>query len=162
MPFPALQSLFDPLMPPGLQWYWRSDFFNEMSDQAIDIHLEYASKIPSPLSQMHFYPIHGAAHQVGNDETAFSYRDANFSGVYVGIDADPANVETVKSWAIDYYDGLHPHSSGGAYVNFMMEEGQQRVQDSFRGNYARLAAIKGKYDPDNLFRVNQNIRPAAN
>lgn len=160
MPFPALQSLFDPLLPPGLQWYWRADFFNELSDEAIDIHIEHASRIPTPLSQMHFFPVNGAVHQTGEDETAYSYRDANFSAVYVGIDPDPANAETIKSWAVDYYDGLHAHSAGGAYVNFMMEEGQERVQATYRDNYGRLSAIKKKYDPDNLFRVNQNIQPA--
>ncbi len=159
MPFPALQSLFDPVLPPGLQWYWRSDFFNELTDDAIDIHLEHASRIPTPLSQMHFYPVNGAVQRTGEDETAYSYRNATFSGVYVGIDPDPANAETIKSWAVDYYDGLHSHAAGGAYVNFMMVEGQERVEATYRGNYARLATVKSKFDPDNLFSVNQNIRP---
>lgn len=162
MPFPALQSLFDPLLPPGLQWYWRADFFNELGDEAIDIHIEHASRIPTPLSQMHFYPVNGAAQRVGEDETAYSYRDATFSGVYVGVDPDPANAERIKTWAVDYHEELHAHSAGGAYVNFMMEEGQERVQATYRDNYERLATIKEKYDPDNLFRVNQNIRSAGN
>jgi FAD/FMN-containing dehydrogenase len=160
-PFPAIQTMFDPLMPPGLQWYWRADFFKELSDEAIDVHLEHASKIPTPLSQMHFYPVNGAAHRVGEDETAYSYRDAVWSAVYAGIDPDPANAEAIKTWSVNYYDGLHPHSAGGAYVNFMMEEGQERVEATYRGNYERLAMVKAKYDPDNLFSVNQNIRPKA-
>jgi FAD/FMN-containing dehydrogenase len=160
-PFPAIQTMFDPLMPPGLQWYWRADFFKELSDAAIDIHLEHASKIPTPLSQMHFYPVNGAVHRVGEDETAYSYRDAVWSAVYAGIDPDPANAEAIKTWSVNYFDGLHPHSSGGAYVNFMMEEGQERVEATYRGNYERLATVKAKYDPDNLFSVNQNIRPKA-
>ena len=159
MPFPALQSLFDPLLPPGLQWYWRSDFFNELGDDAIDIHLEHASRIPTPLSLMHFFPVNGAVHRTTEDETAYSYRNATFSCVYVGIDPDPANAETIKSWAVDYYDSLHPQSAGGAYVNFMMVEGQERVEATYRGNYSRLATVKSKFDPDNLFSVNQNIRP---
>jgi hypothetical protein len=161
MPFPMLQSLFDPLAPPGLHWYWQADFFNELVDEAIDIHLEQASRIPTQLSQMHCYPVNGAAHRVGGDETAFSYRDATWSTVYLGVDPDPANTETFKSWSVDYYERLHPYSAGGAYVNFIMEAGQERVRAMYRGNYGALATVKSKYDPDNLFSVNQNIRPNA-
>ena len=160
MPFPALQSLFDPLLPPGLQWYWRADFFKEISDASIATHLEYAQKLPTGLSQMHMYPINGAVHRVAGADTAFSYRDCLLAGVIVGIDPDPKNKEKITQWTKDYFDALHPYSAGGAYVNFMMEEGQDRVKASFRENYDRLAAIKKKYDPSNFFRVNQNIRPA--
>jgi FAD/FMN-containing dehydrogenase len=160
MPFPALQSLFDPLLPPGLQWYWRADFVKELSDAAIAKHLEQASQLPAGLSTAHIYPINGAAHRVGKTDTAFSYRDAAWALVMVGIDPDPAKKEKITRWSKDYFDALHPYSAGGAYVNFMMEEGQERVQAAFRENYPRLAAIKKKYDPDNFFRVNQNIRPA--
>jgi len=160
VPFPAVQTLFDPLLPPGLQWYWRADFFKELSDASIAQHVEYGSKLPTTLSTIHLYPIDGAAHRVGNKDTAFSYRDANWAGVIVGIDPDPANREKITNWCKSYFDALHPYSSGGAYVNFMMEEGQERVQASFRDNYDRLAKIKKKYDPTNFFRVNQNIRAA--
>jgi FAD binding domain/Berberine and berberine like len=161
MPFPVLQSLFDPLLPPGLQWYWRADFVEQFSTDAIAKHLEQASKTPPGLSQVHIYPIDGAAHRVGKGDTAFSYRDANFALVIVGIDPNPTNKDEITTWCKDYFDALHPYSAGGAYVNFMMDEGQGRVEASFRDNYTRLAMIKGKYDPTNLFRVNQNIRPAA-
>jgi len=160
MPFPAVQSLFDPLLPPGLQWYWRADFFKEISDASIAPHLEYAHKLPPGLSQMHMYPINGAVHRVANADTAFSYRDCLLAGVIVGIDPDPKNKDMITQWTKDYFDALHPYSAGGAYVNFMMEEGQDRVKASFRDNYDRLATIKKKYDPTNFFRVNQNIRPA--
>ena len=110
---------------------------------------------------MHLYPIDGRAHAVANDATAFSYRDANWAAVIVGVDPDPANREAITSWTKRYWEALHPHSAGGAYVNFMMDEGQERVQATYRGNYERLAKVKQKYDPGNLFRVNQNIRPAA-
>jgi FAD/FMN-containing dehydrogenase len=160
MPFPALQSLFDPLLTPGLQWYWRADFLNELSDEAIAKHLEHAGRAPVGLSQVHMYPIDGAAHRVGKNETAFSYRDANWALVIVGIDPEPANAQVITTWCKDYFDALHPYSAGGAYSNFMMEEGQERVQASFRDNYQRLASIKKTYDPGNFFRVNQNIRPA--
>lgn len=161
MPFPAIQSLFDGLYPPGLQWYWRADFFKEISDASIAPHLKYAEQLPTGHSTMHMYPINGAAQRVGNTDTAFSYRDAVFAGVIVGVDPDPKNKEKITSWTKKYFDALHPHSSGGAYVNFMMEEGQERVKASFRDNYDRLATIKKKYDPTNFFRVDQNIRPAA-
>ena len=161
MPFPVLQSLFDPLLPPGLQWYWRADFVKEFTSEAIAKHLEQALKTPAGLSQVHIYPINGAAHRVGKGDTAFSYRDANFALVIVGIDANPAKKDEITTWCKDYFDALHPYSAGGAYVNFMMDEGQERVAASFRDNYARLAQIKNKYDPKNVFRVNQNILPAA-
>jgi FAD/FMN-containing dehydrogenase len=161
MPMPAVNSLFDPLYPSGLQWYWRADFVKELSDRAIAEHVRHGSALPTMHSTMHMYAIDGAAHRVGKSDTAFSYRDANWAEVIVGVDPDPANAGTVTKWCKDYFDALHPYSAGGAYVNFMMDEGQERVQASFRDNYARLASIKGKYDPTNLFRVNQNIRPVA-
>ena len=161
MPYPALQSMFDPLLPPGLQWYWRADFVNELSDEAIAQHVEHGSHLPTLLSQMHLYPIDGATHRVGHDDTAFSYRDARWAEVIVGVDPDPANNEAITSWCKDYWLALHPHSAGGAYVNFMMDEGQERIRATYRDNYARLAAVKAQYDPTNLFRVNQNIQPAG-
>ena len=161
MPFPAIQSLFDGLYPPGLQWYWRADFFKEISDASIAQHLKHAEQLPTGHSTVHMYPINGAAGRVGSTDTAFSYRDALWAGVIVGVDPEPNNKEKITKWTKEYFDALHPHSSGGAYVNFMMEEGQERVKASFRDNYDRLATIKKKYDPTNFFRVNQNIRPAA-
>jgi hypothetical protein len=162
MPFMALQSMFDQIYyPPGLQWYWKADFVNEIGNEAIELHLKYGSDLPSELCTMHLYPINGAVHQVGENETAFSYRDVTFSSVIVGVDPDPANAERVSQWAKNYWQALHPFSAGGGYVNFMMEEGEERVRATYRGNYRRLVAIKSKYDPDNFFRVNQNIRPQS-
>jgi FAD/FMN-containing dehydrogenase len=160
IPHPALQSMFDGLYQPGMQWYWRADFVNELSDGAISRHVEYAAKLPTMYSTMHLYPIDGAAHRVGNGDTAFSYRDANWAQVIVGVDPDPAKNDELIGWTKAYYDALHPYSAGGAYVNFMMDEGQDRIKATYRENYARLVAAKKKYDPANLFRVNQNIRPA--
>jgi FAD/FMN-containing dehydrogenase len=162
MPLPVLNSLFDPLLPPGLQWYWRGDFVNELSDEAIALHVRYGSELPTPLSTMHIYPIDGAVHQVGKNETAFSYRDANWSAIYGGIDPDPANAERITEWSKEYWAALHPYSAGGAYVNFMMDEGQERIRATYGDNFERLVSIKNEYDPTNLFRVNQNIRPPAN
>ncbi len=159
MPFPTMQTLFDGLFPPGLQWYWRADFFNELGPEIRKQHLKFGSNIPTPLSQMHLYPISGAAGRVGKEETPWAYRDAKYAGVIVGVDPDPANKDTITKWCKDYWEALHPYSSGGAYSNFMMEEGQERVQASYKHNYKRLVEIKKQYDPDNLFRINQNIIP---
>ena len=161
MPFPMLQGMFDGLYPPGLQWYWKADFVKELPDDAIALHLQHAAKLPTMHSSMHLYPVNGAAHKVGNSDTPFSYRDAVWSEVIVGVDPDQANSALITGWARDYYDALHPYGAGGAYVNFMMEEGEDRIRATYRGNYHRLAAIKAKYDPGNFFNVNQNIRPVA-
>lgn len=160
MPFPMLQGMFDGIYPTGLQWYWKADFFKELSDQAIEKHLEHAAQLPTWQSTMHLYPVNGKVNRVGEEETAFGHRDAVWSQVIVGVDPDPANRGKITEWARGYYDALHPFGAGGAYTNFMMEEGVDRVRASYRGNYERLAAIKAKYDPENFFRVNQNIRPA--
>jgi hypothetical protein len=159
-PFPTVQSFFDTLFVPGLQWYWRADNFTELTDDAIARHVDHGSKIPTMLSTMHLYPVNGAAQRVGRNETAYSFREALFAEVIVGVDPDPANAGKITTWCKEYWDALHPYSAGGACVNFMMEEGQDRVQAAFRDNYNRLASIKKTYDPTNFFRVNQNIRPA--
>lgn len=159
MPYPMIQGAFDALYPPGDQWYWRGDFVREIPDEAIARHLEHARRLPTMKSTMHLYPIDGAVHRVGADETAFRYRDVHWSQVIVGVDPDPASADALRSWTVDYWQALHPYSAGGAYVNFMMDEGQERVQATYRENYPRLAAIKAAYDPDNLFHVNQNVRP---
>jgi FAD binding domain/Berberine and berberine like len=161
VPHPALQSLFDGLYTKGLQCYWRADFFDELSDEAIERHLEWGQKLPSMHSTTHIYPIDGAAHDVGNADTAFSYRDARYAEVIFGVDPDPVNADTIRDWCVGYWDATHPHSAGGAYVNFMMEEGQERVRATYRDNYERLAQVKAQYDAENVFRVNQNIHPAS-
>ena len=159
MPYPSVQTLFDGLFPPGLQWYWRADFFNELGPEVSAKHLEFGSKIPTPLSQMHLYPISGAAGRVAKDETPWAYRDARYAGVIVGVDPEPANANKITTWCKDYWEALHPYSSGGAYLNFIMDEGQDRIKASYKHNYDRLTKIKKKYDPNNFFRVNQNILP---
>ena len=161
MPFTALQSAFDALYPAGLQWYWRADFFEEISDAAIEVHRKYGAQLPTGHSTMHLYPIDGAASRVPADATAFAYRDGGWAGVIVGVDPDPANAAAISQWARDYWTELHPTSAGGAYVNFLMDEGEDRVRAAYRGNYDRLAQVKRRYDPDNVFHVNQNIRPAG-
>jgi hypothetical protein len=160
IPLPALQTLFDGLLPTGLQWYWRADFVNELSDEAIAKHISFAQAMPTPLSTMHLYPINGAASRINNKDTAWNYRNATWAMVIVGIDPDPVNKEIITKWTKDYWEALHPYSAGGAYVNFMMDEGEDRIKATYGDNYERLVTIKNKYDPNNLFRVNQNIKPA--
>ena len=160
MPFTALQSAFDALYPAGLQWYWKADFFTEISDTAIDVHLKYGAQLPTGHSTMHLYPIDGAASRVSQDATAFAFRDGGWAGVIVGVDPDPDNVGAMCRWARDYWEALHPTSAGGGYINFMMSEGQDLIVASYRRNYDRLARVKARYDPDNFFHVNQNIPPS--
>ena len=159
MPYNMLTTAFDALYPAGLQWYWRADFFNEITDEAIEIHRAFGERLPTGHSTMHLYPIDGAAARVASSATAFAYRGGGWAGVIVGVDPDPANREAITSWTKEYWEALHPTSAGGGYVNFLMDdEGQDRVKASYRDNYPRLAQVKRRYDPHNLFHVNQNIR----
>jgi hypothetical protein len=161
MPYPALQSLFDGLLPKGLQWYWKGDFVKILPDAAIDAHVAHGAKLPSVLSGMHIYPIDGAVHRIKKGATAWGYRDAAWSMVIFGVDPDPKNAPAIKKWARDYWEAVHPFDLAGAYPNFMMDdEGETRVKAAYGENYDRLATLKKKYDPNNLFQVNQNIRPA--
>ena len=162
MPYSVIQTLFDAMLPKGLQWYWKGDFVKELPDAAIDVHLGYAAKLPSVLSVMHLYPIDGAVHRRARDDSAWGCRDAAWSMVIGGVDPDPAMAPELKRWAQAYWKAVHPFNLEGAYANFMMDdEGEARVRAAYGGNYERLAALKKRYDPDNLFHVNQNIRPAA-
>jgi FAD/FMN-containing dehydrogenase len=159
MPYPALNALFDPLLPAGLQHYWKAAFATDLTDGAIKAHMEFGPKVPVVNSTMHIYPINGAAGRVASDATAFAYRDAKFATVIAGMWPDPADNEKNTKWVKDYYKALQPHSSSGGYVNFMAGDDQGRIRDNYKGNYDRLVSIKKKYDPGNLFHMNQNIKP---
>jgi hypothetical protein len=162
MPYLAIQTLFDPLLPKGLQWYWKGDFVKTLPDAAVDAYVAHAAKLPSALSGMHIYPVDGAVHKQTKDMTAWGYRDAAWSMVIFGVDPDPAKAPALKQWAHDYWAAVHPFNLPGAYANFMMDdEGEARVKAAYGENYDRLATLKRKYDSANLFRVNLNIRPAA-
>jgi FAD/FMN-containing dehydrogenase len=161
VPLPVLNSLFDGLYPAGHQWYWRADYVKEIPDEAVAAHVEHAAGMPTPQSTVHLYPLSGAPARVPNDATAWAYRDAGWVQVIVGVDPDPGKAGELRDFAVSYFDALHPYSMGGGYVNMMMaDEGDERVRLTYRDNYERLAQIKAKYDPDNMFHVNQNIRPA--
>jgi FAD/FMN-containing dehydrogenase len=159
MPYPALNSAFDALVPPGLQHYWKANFVTELTDDAIEAHLQHGPNVPVVNSTVHIYPINGACHRVPSDGTAFAYRDATFATVIAGMWPDPSDNDANTAWVRDYYDSTAPHSEPGGYVNFMAGDDQARIRDNYRGNYDRLVEVKRSYDPDNLFRVNQNIAP---
>jgi FAD/FMN-containing dehydrogenase len=164
MPFPMLQSAFDAFYPPGLEWYWKADFVREIPDAAVEEHVRWAELLPTPYSTMHLYPMDRAPHRVAADATAFSYRDANWNQVIVGVDPDPANRQLITDWTRGYYDAVHPYSAGGAYVNFLMGDegaGDERIRATYRDNFPRLVEVKRRYDPDNHFCVNQNIDPKS-
>ena len=161
MPYPALNSAFDGLLPKGLQHYWKAAFLPELTAGVIAAHVEHGPRVPAVDSTMHLYPIDGAVHDVAADATAFAYRDANFAPVIAGMWPDPADNEANIGWVRDYYEALAPHTSAGGYINFMAEDDQNRIRANYGANYDRLASIKKAYDPDNLFRLNQNIAPAA-
>ncbi|MFC5959429.1 FAD-binding oxidoreductase [Streptomyces pratens] len=161
MPYTTLQSNFDALLPEGLQWYWRGAFFDSIPDEAAEVHRRYGESIPTGRCTMHLYPVDGAAGRVGADETAWSYRNATWSGVFAGIDPDPGNAGLIKRWCTDYWKEMHPYSLGGGYVNFAgADEQADRVRTTYPDHYDRLARVKRAYDPYNLFHANQNIRPA--
>lgn len=160
MPYPALNSAFDGLLPAGLQHYWKAAFLPELTDGAIAAHLEHGPHVPAMQSTMHLYPIDGAVQDVAPDATAFAYRDARFAPVIAGMWSDPVDNEANTRWVRDYHAALEPHTSAGGYVNFMAGDDQSRIRANYGVNYERLAAVKKTYDPTNLFHLNQNITPA--
>jgi UDP-N-acetylenolpyruvoylglucosamine reductase len=160
LPYPALNSLFDALLHPGLHHYWKADFVEELTDEAIAVHLQHGPHVPNFLSLMHLYPLDGAVQRVGSHETAYSYRNARFVHIIAGVDSDTTAMPEHTEWVRDYWSALHPHSAGGAYVNFLMDEGEDRIRATYRDSYERLVELKRKYDPNNLFHMNQNISPA--
>ena len=161
MPYPALNVAFDELLPPGLQHYWKASFARELTDGAVAVHAEHGAKVPAIQCAVHLYPIDGAVQRVGADDTAFAYRDMGFSPVIAGMWENPADNADNIAWVRGYYEALLPHSAEGGYINFMDGDDQSRIKDNYRGNFDRLAAVKAKYDPGNLFHVNQNIKPAT-
>lgn len=162
IPYPGLQSVFDPLLPPGLQHYWKSDFVADLTDEAIGVHMEHGPKVPAVNSAVHLYLVDGAVHDVGKDETAFPVRDARFSLNIAGIWPDPEDNPNNIAWVRNYYEAIHPHSGyEGGYTNFMAGDDQDRVRENYGGNYDRLMEVKNRWDPDNVFHLNQNIEPAG-
>jgi len=161
LPYPAINTLFDDLLPSGLHHYWKGSFARELSDGAINVHAEHGPLCPTVESGAFLFPIDGACQRVGPTDTAFAYRDAAFSNVVAAIWPDAADDEANRAWARDYHEALQPHSEAGGYVNFMSSDDADRVRVNYRQNHDRLAAVKARLDPDNLFHRNHNIEPAG-
>ncbi len=161
MPYPALNAAFDALVPRGLQHYWKAAFIGDLSAEAISTHLEHGSRVPVVNSTVHLYPINGACHDVAPEATAFGHRDATYAAVIAGMWPDPADNEANTAWVRAYHAAIEPYSLGGGYVNFASGDDQGKVAANYGANYARLQQVKGRYDPSNLFHLNQNIDPAA-
>jgi FAD/FMN-containing dehydrogenase len=159
MPFAMWNSMFDALFPPGRQDYWKADFLTELSDEAIEVNTRFGGKMPNPSSVMHLYSVNGAIQDVAPDATAYNRRDSKFSWVVLVTDDDAGRMADHIAYARDYWNAQHPFTAGGAYLNMVMDEGSDRVKDSYRDNFPRLQAIKAQVDPGNRFRINQNITP---
>jgi hypothetical protein len=161
MPYPALNTAFDPLLPPGLRHYWKGIFTRDLSDGAIGVHEDFGARVPSIQTAVHLYPINGAVQRVGPADTAFAYRDVDYSPVIAGMWENAAADDANTAWVRGYYEALEPFGAEGGYVNFLDGDDQSRVRTNYRGNYDRLAKVKATYDPGNLFHLNHNITPAA-
>jgi FAD/FMN-containing dehydrogenase len=159
MPYAALNGAFDALVPRGLQHYWKAEFAGELTAEAIQLHMEHGPRVPTVNATVHFYPINGAVHDVAPDATAFGHRDASFAIVIAGMWPDPADNEANTKWVKDYDAAIAPHSLGGGYVNFASADDQSKVAANYGANYERLREVKRRYDPSNLFHLNQNIQP---
>ena len=159
LPYPALNGAFDALYPKGLRAYWKGAFLKDLPDAAIAAHVEHGSQVPEVTCTMHMYPINGACHRVGANETAFAYRDATYGMVFLAGWSDPADDAERIKWLRGYYEALAPYSEPGGYINFMQDDDYGRIRDNYRENYDRLVEVKRAYDPDNLFHINQNVAP---
>jgi len=162
MPYPALQSMLDGGAPPGLQNYWKGAYLGALSDAAIDTVVEHAARMRSPMCQVHLHQLGGAVARVAEDATAFAHRKAAFAMNIIGMWPEPglAAAATHTAWAREFFEAMTPHTTGGVYVNFLGDEGPDRVKAAYGPRtYARLQEVKRSLDPDNVFRLNQNIRP---
>jgi hypothetical protein len=161
MAYREMNTMLDAGFPTGLQNYWKGDFLKELSDEAIDRLVAQAAKITSPLSVMVIEYYGGAASRVGEAETAFPHRQAQYDLVIMAQWADPAESDRHIEWARETWEAAQPFTSGRVYVNILGVEGEERVREAYGANYERLVALKNKYDPTNLFRLNQNIKPTV-
>jgi FAD/FMN-containing dehydrogenase len=158
MPYPALNSAFDGLAPRGLQHYWKAAYAKRLTPELIQAHMQYGPRMPVVNSAVHLHTINGACHDVAADATGFGHRDATYAMVIAGMWPDPAANEQNTQWVRDYYAAIAPHSDAGGYTNFASADDQSKVEANFGANYSRLQEVKRRYDPDNLFRFNQNIQ----
>jgi hypothetical protein len=166
MAYTSAQKLVDDFYPKGLQNYWKSSFLGQISDEAIDTIVHYCANRPSPMCHgLIEHQLGGAVNRIGNDETAFNHRNLEYSFMSIGQCADANETEACVRWARKFWEAMQPYSTGGVYVNYLgreSDEGADRVKAAYGPEkYQRLVALKNKYDPTNLFRLNQNIRPES-
>jgi FAD/FMN-containing dehydrogenase len=160
MPYTAWQQMFDPLLAPGARNYWKSHNFTKLSDQAIDVVVDYAGKLPSPQCEIFLGLLGEKASARAPDATAYPHRNALYAMNVHTRWEDPAEDAKCIAWAREFFKAAAPYAAGGVYINFLTEDESGRITEAYGENYPRLAQIKQKYDPQNLFRSNQNIRPA--
>lgn len=159
LPYCAAQSLYDFSTPRGLQSYWKAEYLSGLPDEAIDAFVAHCVSRLSPLTQVHITAMGGAFGRIPSNQTAFANRQAPFVLNIISIWSDPAESAQQTAWTRSFWDAMHPFSQGGVYVNFLGDEGEERIRAAYGDNYDRLVDVKGRYDPENLFRLNQNIRP---
>jgi FAD/FMN-containing dehydrogenase len=160
-PYAAWQQILDPLLTPGARNYWKSHDFTELTDGLIDVLIEAAGRIPDPQTEIAFAQVGGAVSRIPNDATAYGHRDAQYVLNVHGRWADTGKDRDCIGWARGLFDAAAPFSTGAVYVNFLTNDEQDRIRAAYGANYERLAVLKRKYDPTNLFRMNQNIQPAG-
>ena len=161
MPYVAVQGLLDAANPPGLRNYWKADMYPQLPDAALEALIASASEPFSPFTTILVQPLGGAIHRVADDATAIGWRSAKWAVHILGMWHDAAKDDKQISWVRNVVDAVKPWAQTGAYLNYLMDEGERAVQDSFGGHYGRMVALKNKYDPTNFFRMNQNIKPTA-
>ncbi|SFC53869.1 FAD-binding oxidoreductase [Streptomyces aidingensis] len=159
MPYPVINTLFDELLPPGLCHYWKGAFNRELNDGTIETHVTFGQSIPSLESTTVIFPIDGACHRTTPEESAFAHRDAAYSTAFGASFRDPADTEANREWTRAYDRALRPHTMGAGYTNFMDADDQHRAPANYGTGFGRLRAVKRRYDPGNLFRLNHNIAP---
>lgn len=160
-PYTEWQKAFDPLLTPGARNYWKSHNFSQLSDDALDVLINYAGKLPSPQCEIFLGMLGGQASKVSPDATAYPHRDAKFVLNVHGRWQEPSEDDKCVSWAREFFKASAPYATGGVYVNFLTEEETNRVAAAYGPNYSRVARVKAKYDPENLFRMNMNVKPSA-
>ncbi len=161
LPYVAMQQIFDAAFPPGRLHYWKSALTDHLADEVIEASVEYARKLPSPFTVILFAELHGAYSRVGKTETAYFHRDLQYDAIVLSGWTDPADTQRNIGWTRELFAAWEPHLARAAYVNDLGDEGEDRARSAYGGNYPRLVALKTKYDPTNLFRMNQNIRPTV-
>jgi hypothetical protein len=161
IPYVTMQTLFDAALPPGRLGYWKTGLTNRIDDAVIATTVEYARQVPSPHTIIIFAELHGAYSRVGKTDTAYYHRDMQYDLIALSVWTDPADTERNIRWTRDIFAGWEPYLAPAAYVNDLGDEGEERVRSAYGENYARLVALKAKYDPTDFFRLNQNIKPIS-